>query len=66
MSIGGRMFRAFRPSHCARLDELEEETPKEKQANIYVYSQRAQAGLPLFERSDSTQGLTGGRDFAVM
>ncbi len=66
MSIGGRTFRAFRPSSFARQDELEEEEEQAKQANIVLYGERARAGLPLFDATRSVNGLTPGQNFALM
>jgi hypothetical protein len=59
MSIGGRTFRAFRPSRYARQDEMEEESGLAKEANIEVYMQRAQAGQPLFDTGTVVQALSG-------
>jgi hypothetical protein len=42
-------MRAFRPSCFGREDEVDEEVERAKQANMLQYTQRAQAGLPLFE-----------------
>ncbi|MFB3890438.1 MAG: hypothetical protein ACE15C_00295 [Phycisphaerae bacterium] len=42
-------MRAFRPSAFGREDEVDEEVERAKQANMLQYTQRAQAGLPLFE-----------------
>lgn len=67
MSLGGRTFRAFRPSQYGRLDsDVEEEGQEVKQANIRIYSQRAQAGLPLFESTSVVETLNAGRKFATM
>jgi hypothetical protein len=59
MSIGGRTFRAFRPSRYTRQDETEEENGLAKEANIEVYMQRAQAGQPLFDTGTVVQALGG-------
>ena len=67
MSFGGRTFRGFRPSRFGRQDdELEEGTQRIKQDKIQLYSQRAEAGLPLFESVQVAKGLGSGRNFAVM
>lgn len=42
-------MRAFRPSCFGRDDEVDEEVERAKQANMLQYTQRAQAGLPLFD-----------------
>ena len=42
-------MRAFRPSCFGREDEVDEEVERAKQANMLQYTQRAQAGQPLFE-----------------
>ena len=44
-------MRAFRPGRFASVDEQEFDADWEeaKQVNIQRYSERAQAGLPLFE-----------------
>jgi len=42
-------MRAFRPSEYGRHDESDEETDRVRLDNVQRYSQRAQAGLPLFE-----------------
>ena len=65
MSLGGRTFRAFRPSHFARGDELEEEVEHAKQAKIRLYAERARAGLPLFDSIDVLKRLTAGDHFTV-
>jgi hypothetical protein len=50
MSNVSQSIRAFRPSHCAPADEVEEETVQlEKLANLALYAIRARAGLPLFD-----------------
>ena len=67
MSFGGRTFRAFRPSRFGRQDnDVEEEGQEAKQDNIRLYSQRAEAGLPLFEPATAAQQLNTGRKFAAM
>lgn len=60
MSLGGRTFRAFRPSQFARQDDLEENGGQAKQAMILFYRQRAEAGQPLFESVSVVKAL--GRD----
>ena len=57
MSIGGRTFRAFRPSCYAQMDHLEEEEGDGKQDNIRLYAQRARAGLPLFDSSKAAKNI---------
>ncbi len=67
MSFGGRTFRAFRPSYFGRQDDdLEEDTQQAKQDKMRIYSERAQAGLPLFEPSNVSDRLTAIRNFGVM
>lgn len=67
MSFGGRTFRAFRPSRFGRQDDdVEEEGQEAKQDNIRLYSQRAEAGLPLFEPAAVTEQLDAGRKLAAM
>ena len=43
-------MRAFRPSHFGSQGEVDEEVEQAKQANVRQYVQRAQAGLPLFDK----------------
>ena len=64
MSLGGRTFRAFRPSRFARQDELEEEDTQVKQAKIQIYAERAEAGQPLFEPSNVVKVLASNRKFS--
>ena len=67
MSIGGRTFRGFRPSHFGRQDDdLEEDAQQVKRAKIQLYAQRAQAGLPLFEPASVAKRFGAGPDFAVL
>ncbi len=49
MSLGGRTFRAFRPSSFSPPEELQEEVDLNRQAKIHLYLKRAEEGLPLFE-----------------
>ena len=42
-------MRAFRPSHFVPSDGIDEDKERVKQANVLRYSQRVEAGLPLFE-----------------
>ncbi len=66
MSLGGRTFRAFRPSQFGRIDgEVEEEAQQVRQSKIGVYSQRAEAGLPLFESTSTADSLVSGRNIAI-
>ena len=65
MSIGGRTFRAYRPSHFGQQDYLEEEGSEEKQEKIRLYAQRAKAGLPLFESVETIKRLAAEHKFAV-
>ncbi len=46
-------MRAFRPSRFGRQDEVDEDVERAKQENVRMYSQRAQEGLPLFDRAAS-------------
>ena len=58
MQNGGRCMRAFRPSHFAPHEGLDEDKERVKQANVLRYSARVEAGLPIFEvlsMSDSTK-----------
>ena len=59
MSIGGRTFRGFRPSHfCRHEEDLEEEDAQQvKHAMIQLYARRAEAGLPLFEPANVVRRL---------
>ena len=57
MPFGGQTFRAFRPSHFAPQDDLEETGLEVKQDRIRVYIQRAEAGQPLFDQSDIVKSL---------
>ena len=41
-------MRAFRPSHFAQEEDYDEDADRAKQDNLRIYTQRAQAGLPLF------------------
>jgi hypothetical protein len=41
-------MRAFRPSHFSQEDDGSEDADRTKQINLQLYTQRAQAGLPLF------------------
>ena len=49
MQNGGRSMRAFRPSHIAPHEGLDEDKEQVKQANVLRYSKRVAEGLPLFE-----------------
>ena len=62
MFLGGRTFRAFRPSRYARLEEPEEENTEFKQAKIQIYMRRAEAGQPLFESANVVKALGGGKE----
>jgi len=42
-------IRAFRPSHFAGDDEYDEDGQRAKEANVQLYTQRVEAGLPLFD-----------------
>ena len=42
-------MRAFRPSHYAPADAYEEDDQRAKDANMQVYTERAEMGAPLFE-----------------
>ncbi len=55
-------MRAFRPSAFAPQEEvlLDAEAELERQSNIRLYEQRAQAGMPLFERHPDRQVLSLG------
>ena len=56
MSYQGRNVRAYRPSQFGRIEELEDDLAwREKQQNMSVYAQRAQAGLPLFDAPATNQ-----------
>ena len=65
MSLGGRTFRAFRPSRFARQDELEEDDSHVKQAKIQLYSERAEAGQPLFEPSNVVKALANSQKLSA-
>ena len=41
-------MRAFRPSHFSQEEDYNEDADRAKQDNLRIYTQRAQAGLPLF------------------
>lgn len=43
-------MRAYRPSRFGRQDDVDEEVEAAKQDNLQRYEQRAQDGLPLFEK----------------
>lgn len=43
-------MRAFRPSQFGRADEVNEEVERAKEWNLRQYEERAQAGLPLFDK----------------
>jgi hypothetical protein len=49
-------MRAFRPSRYGRQEEAEQDSDRAKQANLQRYVQRAQAGLPLFEKASNSGG----------
>lgn len=65
MPFGGRTFRAFRPSRFARQDELEEEDTQIKQAKIQIYTERAEAGQPLFEPLNVVKALATDRKLSA-
>ena len=65
MSIGGRTFRAFRPSRFGRQDEVEEEVQQTKVARISIYAKRVEAGLPLFDQPSAAKAIKGPRNLAV-
>jgi hypothetical protein len=59
MSNSGRYIRAFRPSRFARLDDFDDESERIKEANLQMYAERAQAGVPLFDSAPvAVQSLT--------
>ena len=60
MSFGGKTFRAFRPSHFVQTEELEEEVQQGKLDNIRRYSERVEAGLPLFDKASVVENLAAG------
>lgn len=66
MSIGGRTFRAFRPSCYGRYDDVEEEVQQVKTSRISLYAKRVEAGLPLFEPPNAAKPMTSRRNFASM
>jgi len=66
MSLGGQTFRAFRPSRFARPEELEEAEDQVKQAKIRLYTQRAAAGLPLFQQANVVGALNNGPSLQAM
>ncbi len=51
MSAGVRTLRAYRPSRWTMREEFEEENPSSREAKVALYTERAQAGLPLFEEA---------------
>jgi hypothetical protein len=56
MSYQGRNVRAYRPSQFGKLDEQEDDLVwREKQHNMALYAERAQAGLPLFDTPVTNQ-----------
>ncbi len=65
MSIGGRTYRAFRPSQFARQDEVEENWQEAKLEKIQLYIERAEAGIPLFESDVVADQISIGRKFAM-
>ena len=42
-------MRGYRPSRFAPPEEFEEDHQLAKDANLKIYAQRAQAGMPLFD-----------------
>jgi len=66
MSIGGRTFRAFRPSRFARQEDIEEEMDQIKEERIRAYAARVQAGLPLFESGNAVGRLSMPPNLAAM
>jgi len=65
MSLGGRTFRACRPSRFSQQEELDEGGGQVKQTKILLYARRAKAGKPLFEPVNVLKPLTGNRDVPI-